>query len=49
MDKAPLPEHDDIEAVYDYYKRIYNTPLGASTYQKFKSAVAHNYIMDVEL
>ena len=49
MDKAPLPDHNDIKAVYDYYKRIYNTPLGASTYEKFQSALANNQIMDVEL
>lgn len=49
MDKATLPDHNDIKAVYDYYKRIYNTPLGASTYDKFKSALANNYIMDVKL
>ena len=49
MDSAPLPDHSDIEAVYDYYKRIYNTPLGASTYEKFKSALANNHIMDVKL
>ena len=49
MDKAPLPDHNDIKAVYDYYKRIYNTLLGASTYEKFKSALANNHIMDVKL
>ena len=49
MDSAALPDHNDIKAVYDYYKRIYNTPLGASTYDKFKSALANNHIMDVEL
>ena len=49
MDPAPLPDHNDIEAVYDYYKRIYNTPLGVSTFDKFKSALANNHIMDVNL
>ena len=49
MDKEALPDHDDIGAVYEYYKRIYNTPLGASTYEKFKSDLANNYILDVEL
>ena len=38
MDRAPLPPHDDLEAIYAYYKRIYNTPLGASTLIKFKRA-----------
>jgi len=49
MDPKPLPDHNDIKAVYEYYKRIYNTPLGASTYEKFLSALANNHIMDVEL
>ena len=49
MDSMPLPDHNDIKAVYDYYKRVFNTPLGASTYKKFKSALANNHIMDVEL
>ena len=49
MDVAPLPDHNDIMEVYDYYKRIYNTPLGASTYHKFTSALANNHITDVEL
>ena len=49
MDPKPLPDHNDIKAVYDYYKRIYNTTLGASTYEKFLSALANNHIMDVEL
>ena len=49
MDPMPLPDHNDIGAVYNYYKRIYNTPLGASTFEKFKSALASNHIMDVEL
>ena len=38
MDKAPLPDHKEIFEIYRYYKRIYNTPLGASTFEKFKSA-----------
>jgi hypothetical protein len=38
MDTAPLPFYGDIYAIYDYYKRIYNTPLGASTFEKFKAA-----------
>lgn len=38
MDKEPLPPHDEIFEIYRYYKRIYNTPLGASTFEKFKSA-----------
>lgn len=38
MDKAALPDHDNMKAIYDYYKRIYNTPLGASTFDKFVAA-----------
>jgi len=38
MDSEPLPNYNDKKAIYDYYKRIYNTPLGASTYEKFDSA-----------
>jgi hypothetical protein len=38
MDKAPLPDHNDKKAIYREYKRIYNTPLGASTFEKFKAA-----------
>jgi hypothetical protein len=38
MDTAPLPFYGDIYAIYEYYKRIYNTPLGASTFEKFKAA-----------
>jgi hypothetical protein len=38
MDTAPLPVYADMYAIYAYYKRIYNTPLGASTFEKFKAA-----------
>lgn len=49
MDKAPLPDHNDIWAVYRYYKRIYNTPLGASTDVKFFDALKANGVFKVEL
>ena len=49
MDKEPLPDRHDIKAVYDYYKRIYNTPAGASTYEKFCSALANCKIEQIEL
>ena len=49
MDKEPLPDRHDIKAVYDYYKRIYNTPAGASTYEKFCSALASCKIEQVKL
>ena len=49
MDKAPLPDHNDFRSVYDYYKRIYNTLLGASTYEKFKQACVANDVFNVKL
>ena len=38
MDNEALPFYADMYAIYAYYKRIYNTPLGASTFEKFKAA-----------
>jgi hypothetical protein len=26
--KAPIPDHKNIDAVWEYYKKYYNTPLG---------------------
>lgn len=49
MDSAPLPDCENFRAVYDYYKRIYNTPAGASTYEKFKQACIDNKIFEVKL
>jgi len=49
MDSAPLPPYNNIRAVYDYYKRIYNTPLGASTYEKFKQAWLYHKLDEVLL
>ncbi len=49
MDVAPLPDSENIRAVYDYYKRIYNTPDGASTYEKFKQALITNGVFNVKL
>jgi hypothetical protein len=49
MDSAPLPDSENFRAVYDYYKRIYNTPAGASTYEKFKQACIDNKIFEVKL
>lgn len=49
MDVAPLPDSENTRAVYDYYKRIYNTPAGASTYEKFKQALIHNGVFNVKL
>ena len=49
MDPAPLPDSENTRAVYDYYKRIYNTPAGASTYEKFKQALISNGVFNVKL
>jgi len=49
MDTAALPDHNNLRAVYDYYKRIYNTPAGASTWPKFKQAIINNKILEVVL
>lgn len=49
MDSAPLPDSENIRAVYDYYKRIYNTPAGASTYEKFRQALINNGVFNVKL
>lgn len=49
MDSAPLPSFDDERAIYDYYKRIYNTHLGASTWEKFHAAWLHCGLDNVEL
>ncbi len=49
MDSEPLPDYNDFKAVYEYYKRIYNTPLGASTYAKFKQACIDCGIFEVKL
>ena len=38
MDKEPLPECTDKTAIYNYYKRIYNTEHGAATYEHFDNA-----------
>jgi hypothetical protein len=49
MDSEPLPKYDNFRTVYDYYKRIYNTPAGASTYEKFKHACIECNIFEVDL
>jgi len=49
MDIAPLPDYDNIRAVFDYYKRIYNTPAGASTYEKFKQAWIYHKLTEIKL
>jgi len=49
MDVEPLPNHRDIGDIYKYYKRIYNTEGGASTYDKFEGAFFNNKINKVKL
>lgn len=49
MDIETLPRRGDLMAVYNYYKRIYNTDSGASTYEKFKNAILSNGIISVIL
>ena len=49
MDIEPLPYYRDKIAIYNYYKRIYNTVLGASTWDKFESAWNECGLDSVEL
>ena len=54
MDPHPLPKltgvvKTDLKSFYDYYKRVYNTELGASTYDKWCTAIAANHVMKVKL
>ena len=54
MDPNPLPKYTgdsnvDLKSFYDYYKCVYNTPLGASTYDKWCTAIAANHILKVKL
>ena len=49
MDSKALPPHDDVTAIYEYYKRIYNTPAGASTLNKFVAAWFDNGLDKVKL
>ena len=54
MNPNPLPKltgdnNADSRAFYDYYKRVYNTELGASTFDKWAVALKKNRIFEVEL
>jgi len=49
MDRDALPDHNDKKAIYEYYKRIYNTELGASTWDKFRIAWDRNQLSKVKL
>lgn len=54
MDPNPLPKltgdnNADSRAFYDYYKRVYNTELGASTFDKWAVALKKHRIFEVKL
>lgn len=54
MDAKALPKYNggtdlDLDMFYRYYKRVYNTELGASTYQKWLDAIQRNGILKVKL
>ena len=49
MDPNPLPPHNEIFEIYRYYKRIYNTESGASTFDKFKAAWKSNSLDKINL
>lgn len=54
MDSKALPAYNggtdlDIDMFYRYYKRVYNTELGASTFDKWLSAIECNGILKVKL
>lgn len=54
MDAKALPKYNggtdlDLDMFYRYYKRVYNTELGASTYQKWLDAIERNGILKVKL
>ena len=49
MDPNPLPPHNEIFEIYRYYKRIYNSASGASTFDKFKAAWKSNSLDKINL
>ena len=54
MDPNPLPKltgdnNTDSRAFYDYYKLVYNTELGASTFDKWAVALKKHRIFEVKL
>ena len=54
MDPHSLPKlagdsSVDLKSFFAYYKRVYNTELGASTYDKWCTAIAANHVMRVKL
>lgn len=54
MNPNPLPKltgDKDLDCInfFEYYKRVYNTELGASTYQKWVNALEANDVWSVKL
>lgn len=54
MDPQALPKYNggtnlDLDVFYQYYKRVYNTIHGASTFAKWCDAINRNGILKVEL
>lgn len=49
MDRASLPDYNDVDSVYNYYKRVYNTHLGVSTKAKFIAAWDKHNLSEVKL
>lgn len=54
MDPHPLPKlsgDKDLDCInfFEYYKRVYNTEFGKSTYQKWVNALEGNGVWDVKL
>ena len=54
MDPYPLPKltgdnNADLRAFFDYYKRVYNTGLGASTFDKWSVSLSKHKIWNVKL
>lgn len=49
MDSAALPNHKNPRQIYAYYKRVYNTELGASTWEKFEAAWNKHKLNEVKL
>lgn len=54
MDTKALPKYNggtdlDLDMFYRYYKRVYNTEHGKSTFSKWVDAINRNKVLDVEL
>lgn len=54
MDPHALPKYNggtalDLDMFYRYYKRVYNTHLGASTFQKWLVKIQEHGILEVKL